>query len=102
MITRLVKMVFDPTKVDTFETMFLERRDLIAGFKGCLGVELLKDVDQSKDGIVYFTRSIWINEDHLNAYRNSDLFADTWTRTKACFAGKPEAWSTNIVSTKFE
>jgi hypothetical protein len=29
----------------------------------------------------------------LNAYRNSELFAGVWGRTKVLFAEKAEAWS---------
>ena len=30
---------------------------------------------------------------NLEAYRNSKLFEETWTQTKALFADKPQAWS---------
>lgn len=95
-------MIFDPEKAEGFEKVFESRRDLIAGFDGCLGVELLREERMSDQGIVYFTRSIWINEESLEKYRHSQLFADTWAETKSRFAGKPEAWSTKIVSSKFE
>lgn len=95
-------MTFQPSEAKNFEALFESRRDLIAGFEGCLGVELLKETTSDEMGVVYFTRSIWINESHLEAYRNSALFAETWKETKVKFAGKPEAWSTKIVSAKFE
>jgi heme-degrading monooxygenase HmoA len=40
-----------------------------------------------------FTVSIWESEDDLNAYRNSELFENTWAKTKVLFNDKPEAWS---------
>jgi heme-degrading monooxygenase HmoA len=102
MITRIVKMIFKPELTSVFEQMFHERKDLIAGFEGCLGVELLKETQSGDEQAVYFTRSIWIDEESLERYRKSDLFADTWKNTKSKFAGKPEAWSTKIVASKFE
>ncbi len=102
MITRIVKMIFKPELTEAFEALFAERKDLIAGFEGCQSVELLKETQVKKDEAVYFTRSIWIDEESLERYRNSDLFADTWKHTKSKFAGKPAAWSTKIVASKFE
>lgn len=101
MIIRLVKMTFHANNAQAFETLFNERHDRIAGFKGCTGVELLKEVE-TDDTVVYFTRSRWIDDQHLQHYRQSDLFKDTWNKTKALFAGKPEAWSTKIVASRFE
>jgi heme-degrading monooxygenase HmoA len=42
---------------------------------------------------VLFTFSIWDSEAALENYRQSDLFRDTWAKTKALFAEKAEAWS---------
>lgn len=102
MITRIVKMVFRPEEVLPFEALFESKKPLIAASEGCFGVELLKEISLETDGIVYFTRSLWDSEDSLEKYRSSALFAETWRLTKAKFAGKPEAWSTKIVSAKFE
>lgn len=95
-------MIFDPAEVENFERLFESRKEKIANFKGCLGVELLAETHIESQSAVYFTRSIWINQESLDAYRASDLFADTWQKTKSKFAGKPEAWSTKIVASKFE
>ncbi len=97
MIVRLVKMVFRPEEAVNFEALFISRKSLIAGSPGCQSVDLLKDVASSKNGCVYFTRSIWDDEASLEKYRNSPLFAETWKLTKAKFDGKPEAWTTKIV-----
>jgi hypothetical protein len=43
-----------------------------------------------------------VDEKSLEKYRSSSLFDEVWKLTKAKFAGKPEAWSTKIVSAKFE
>jgi len=57
-------------------------------------MELLRQVNNPN---VLFTLSHWENEDALNAYRASELFADTWKKTKALFAEKAEAWSTEVL-----
>ncbi len=44
---------------------------------------------------MFFTFSVWTSAEHLDAYRNSELFRTTWARTKALFAEKPQAWSLN-------
>jgi len=92
MIIRVVQMTFKPEEVDAFLKLFDERKDLIRGFEGCRHLELWQDATASN---VYFTYSHWDNEEALDKYRFSDLFKDTWARTKALFAEKPQAWSVN-------
>lgn len=83
-------MEFQQSKVNTFLNLFNSTRDKIATFDGCLGLELLNSV--SADNI-YFTYSTWKTEQHLENYRNSELFKHTWAKTKELFCSKPEAWS---------
>lgn len=95
MIKRIVKLTFHPQLVPEFLALFEETKDRIRHFPGCLHLELLQEAGRPD---VFFTFSIWQDEAALNAYRDSDLFQDTWARTKALFRDKPEAWSLNIVS----
>jgi len=90
MITRIVKMTFREEEINAFQTFFEERRQLIRNFEGCTHLELWQD---KANPTVFFTYSHWHSESHLNAYRSSDFFADTWTLTKQKFAAKPEAWT---------
>jgi quinol monooxygenase YgiN len=90
MIKRIVKMSFQPDKVEDFKAIFKTNWKLIAGFKGCKHVELLQDKLQPN---VFFTYSIWEHEDFLNAYRDSELFESVWSKTKVLFNEKPQAWS---------
>lgn len=83
-------MSFEPKETDNFLALFNERKELIRGFEGCKHLELWQDAHSSN---VYLTYSIWESEKHLDHYRFSDLFKDTWARTKALFADKPIAWS---------
>ncbi len=93
MITRIVKMTFDAAKVADFITVFEATKKHIRGFEGCQKLFLLRDVQHPH---IFFTYSHWQSEAHLNAYRDSALFADVWSKTKVLFAAKPEAWSTSV------
>ena len=90
MIKRIVKMSFQPDKVEEFKTIFKTNWKFIAGFKGCSHVELLQDKIHPN---IFFTYSIWENENDLNAYRDSELFEKVWGSTKVLFNDKPQAWS---------
>lgn len=90
MITRIVKMTFDPAKVEEFLEVFNNAKELIRGFEGNCYLELIQDIHQPN---VLFTYSKWEQEADLENYRRSELFATTWAKTKVLFAGKPEAWS---------
>ncbi len=90
MITRIVKLTIDPAKKDSFKAVFLDNKDQIKGFEGCLHLELLQD---KKYDNVFFTYSKWESEDHINAYRKSELFGGIWKQAKATFCALPEAWS---------
>lgn len=94
MINRIVKMTFDPGQVETFLKVFRERQDTIRQFAGCRHLELWQD---EKDPHIFFTYSVWDDEHHLNAYRFSPFFKETWTLTKALFIAKAEAWTTRKV-----
>ena len=95
MIKRIVKMSFDPNKVEDFKTVFQNNWQYIKNFEGCEHVELLQDKLHPH---IFFTFSLWQTEEHLNAYRNSELFSQVWGATKIFFNDKPEAWSLNELS----
>ncbi|OSZ82823.1 antibiotic biosynthesis monooxygenase [Chitinophagaceae bacterium IBVUCB1] len=92
MIVRIVQMTFEPTHIDAFLQLFDERKERIRHFEGCTHLELWQDAHAAN---IFFTYSMWQSEEHLNHYRFSELFKDTWARTKALFADKPQAWSVN-------
>lgn len=92
MIVRIVQMSFEEKHVDSFLLLFNERKSLIRHFEGCNHLELWQDAHQPN---IFFTYSIWQSEQHLNHYRFSELFKDTWAKTKALFTDKPQAWSVN-------
>lgn len=90
MIIRVVKMTFRPEEVDAFRLLFDERKSLIRGFEGCTHLELWQEAARPE---VFFTYSWWQSEAHLDAYRASSFFDDTWALTRVKFAARPEAWT---------
>ncbi|MGB0429822.1 MAG: putative quinol monooxygenase [Bacteroidia bacterium] len=90
MINRIVKMTFDNEGVEPFVNNFNKVKSQIRGFNGCEHLQLWRDVNEPN---TYFTYSKWQSESHLNAYRDSVLFKETWKFTKALFSAKPMAWS---------
>ena len=90
MIVRIVKMTFIEDKTGDFELIFKESKDFIRNFPGCQHVELLR---HAEDPRIYFTYSHWDDLAALEQYRQSELFAGVWKRTKALFAAKAEAHS---------
>lgn len=88
-------MTFRDDAADAFVSeVFEQSKEKIRAFKGCRHMELLRQKNKPN---VMFTLSIWDNEDALNAYRASELFADTWAKTKALFADRAEAWTTEVI-----
>ena len=92
MITRIVRMHFRPEERDAFLDIFNASKHLIRQFDGCQHLRLYNEAGCPD---VFFTFSVWTSAEHLDAYRNSELFRTTWTKTKALFADKPQAWSMN-------
>ncbi len=90
MIIRIVKMTFQPEKVNEFLEIFNSSKQFIRNSKGCTHLELLNDIHSPT---IFFTYSYWDSEDDLNNYRNSELFENVWSKTKVLFAEQAEAWS---------
>ena len=90
MMIRIVKMTFLPEKTEEFLKVFNENKAKIASFEGCTHLKLLNDINQPT---IFFTYSHWKGTEYLEKYRNSELFAAVWNKTKVLFAAKAEAWS---------
>lgn len=89
-LLRIVRMSFKPELVSDFLSMFHEVKPKIEAMPGCSKVDLKQDIHLEH---VFYTISHWESEEHLNAYRNSELFAKTWAETKARFNDAPQAYS---------
>jgi quinol monooxygenase YgiN len=83
-------MSFRPEAVSVFLELFNETADKIKASDGCLELSIFSDCSSPA---VLFTISRWENEAALDNYRNSELFTNTWSRTKPLFAEKAKAWS---------
>ena len=90
MITRIVKLSIQDNKTAQFESIFYKSKNLIEEFEGCISTNLYSDI---KNQYQYFTISYWDSEEHLNSYRKSELFVNTWACVKPLFNHKAEAWS---------
>jgi heme-degrading monooxygenase HmoA len=94
MINRIVRMTFDPHKVNEFVQVFNNSKSHIAGFPGNHGLKLLRDSNEKN---VFYTYSLWLDDESLQRYRKSELFKTTWAATRALFVDKPQAWSTLVI-----
>lgn len=94
MITRIVRLTFEETKLADFMQVFENSKLQIAAFEGCLGLQLMQDASEKN---VMYTLSYWESEAHLNKYRFSELFKTTWAQTKILFANKPQAFSLELI-----
>ena len=96
MITRIVRMQFRPGERDAFLDIFNASKHLIRQFDGCQHLRLYNEAGRPD---VFFTFSVWTSAAHLDAYRSSELFRQTWADTKALFAAKAKAWSMQELET---
>ena len=90
MVTRIVKMTFEPSKCNDFLAIFEKYHQQIRNAEGCKALKLLR---QSPEGNVFFTYSHWEDPSFLEIYRQSDTFAVVWPLTKALFSAPAEAWT---------
>lgn len=89
-IVRIVRMTFHPDQMASFLALFKERQRAIEATEGCRGVQLVRDIRFPN---IAATISRWDSEDHLESYRKSRLFKETWRLTKVLFAAPPEAFT---------
>ena len=90
MLVRIVRMDFQPDKVEDFLALFQEVQPVIRSFEGCHHLELCQDADHET---VYYTLSKWTGQEALDNYRQSEFFKKTWAKTKLLFHDKPKAYS---------
>ena len=93
-IHRYVKMTFQPQEVDLFIIVFNDSKDKIRAFPGCLSLQLIRNIETPN---ILCTSSIWENAESLENYRKSELFAETWKKTKILFAEKAKAQSYQLL-----
>lgn len=87
-------MTFQENKVDAFLENFKIHQNSIRNFPGCVHLELWQDENQKN---IFTTYSHWESENHLNQYRDSELFKTVWKFTKGLFSEKPIAFSSKKI-----
>ncbi len=83
-------MTFAPTRVNDFLALFDATSTSIRRQRGCRHLELWRD---ERFPNIMTTCSHWDSAEDLDLYRRSELFNDTWARTKSMFAASPRARS---------
>lgn len=94
MIVRIVKMHFHEHRVNDFQIMFDQIKELIRNQPGCTFLELYQGKD---DPQTFYTYSYWESTKYLDDYRTSALFKEIWPKTKAMFDQQPEATTVNKI-----
>lgn len=98
MIERIVIMTFREEEIDTFLSLFDASSGKIRSFPGNQGLRLLQNLKQPNQLTTY---SYWDSESDLDNYRKSELFIDTWSKTKVLFESKPTAISQIVIRGPF-
>ncbi len=94
MIERIVIMTFSEESIADFLEIFDASAEKIRAFPGNHGLKLIQHTSKHSQLSTY---SLWDSEESLNNYRNSELFATTWAKTKVLFSEKPIAFSNKII-----
>lgn len=88
-------MTFQANTSETFLAIFEENKKHIRNFPGCEHLELWQNEGPE---LIFMTYSWWKDDQALETYRHSELFRETWAKTKVLFAARPEAWSMRVKS----
>lgn len=87
-------MKFRAEELPVFLSLFERTAEQIRRFPGCSRLELWQDTG---DPGLCFTYSWWESQQHLDEYRQSDLFRTTWAQAKILFEDKPIARSVQVL-----
>ncbi len=90
MVTRIVRMHFTNEGIKLFNELFKKHKIAMESVNGCQSLELFSDLDNQNS---VATISKWQSTEHLEAYRNSELFTTIWKKIKPHFTEKAEAFT---------
>lgn len=99
MMIRIVQLHFQDERIEEFLSFFDGIKEKVNGFPGCLGMKLLRDINNPS---IIMTYSHWENNAALDNYRTSETFGQIWPKIKPWFAKKPQAWSVEEYFNGFE
>ncbi len=85
-LIRLVRLTFKHDFIESFLELYKSHHDLLVKQAGFHSVILINDLDQPN---VFLTLSLWRSKDHLERYRQSEVFSSTWSKIKPWFANPP-------------
>lgn len=94
MITRIVKLSFEPDQIETFLDLFGQHALNMQEVAGFVSLQLLRDEFEPN---LFFTISVWRDTYYLEQYRQSELFKTTWFKVKLMFRARPQVWTTQII-----
>lgn len=89
-MVRIVKMTFAEGNREKFLAVYKEVEPFIQKMPGLQELKLYSLLDNKQ---VLFTLSRWEDASFLEAYRNSDLFKETWDKVKPLFSEPAQAYS---------
>lgn len=87
-------MTVKEENIDEYISFTASLKTRIKSFEGCQFLDILQDIDNPK---IIFSYSLWDTVEHLEFYRASEFFRESWTTIKQWFDDKPEAWSTEML-----
>lgn len=89
-MVRIVKMTFAEGNREKFLAVYKEVEPFIQKMPGLQELKLYSLLDNKQ---VLFTLSRWEDASFLEAYRNSDLFKETWDKVKPLISEPAQAYS---------
>jgi quinol monooxygenase YgiN len=90
-------MTVKEESVEKFTAYLDTVKDDIKAFNGCEHLDVFRDKENKS---IYFSYSIWKSEWHLNRYRKSPFFQETWGTLKQWFSKDTQAWTVDNVFDK--
>ena len=94
MITRIVKISIKQQNQNDFKNYINEVRPIMADFKGCEHIEILKDKSNSNTFSIY---SIWKNEKLLEHFRSSEMSGEFNRTIEKWLEKQIQAWTVENV-----
>ncbi|OFX61669.1 MAG: hypothetical protein A2046_04560 [Bacteroidetes bacterium GWA2_30_7] len=90
MIVRIVKMQVNESNKVLFKQTLKDYQPLLKKQKGCMQIDMLND-KKIKD--IYYSYTIWDNEENLKKYKNSDFYKELSSKVLPLCEKEPQAWT---------
>ncbi|NEN24326.1 antibiotic biosynthesis monooxygenase [Cryomorpha ignava] len=90
MVIRIVELHIHRDRLEKAQLLLAEVAPNVRKMDGCSHLNILEGLNNNAHITTY---SYWKSEDHLNAYRQSNVFKTFWGEIKPLFAMPARAWS---------